>query len=96
MGEDAAEAVSKGLDDVRDRFKKKRDKVCDDAEKARRVDKEGQQAVDDALVALSRAAETDANLMLPLIDTVRTRATVGEIMNTLADVFGRYQEKPFI
>ena len=55
-----------------------------------------QQAVDDALVALSRAAETDANLMLPLIDTVRTRATVGEIMNTLADVFGRYQEKPFI
>ena len=55
-----------------------------------------QQAVDSALVALSRAAETDANLMLPLIDTVRTRATVGEIMNTLADVFGRYQEKPFI
>ncbi|HBU40589.1 MAG TPA: methylmalonyl-CoA mutase, partial [Acidimicrobiaceae bacterium] len=46
-----------------------------------------QQAVDSALVALSRAAETDANLMLPLIDTVRTRATVGEIMNTLADVF---------
>ena len=33
--------------------------------------------------------------MLPLIDTVRTQATVGEIMNTLADVFGRYQ-KPFI
>ena len=55
-----------------------------------------QEAVDSALVALSRAAETDANLMLPLIDTVRTRATVGEIMNTLADVFGRYQEKPFI
>ncbi|MBO00755.1 MAG: methylmalonyl-CoA mutase [Acidimicrobiaceae bacterium] len=55
-----------------------------------------QQAVDSALVALSRAAETDANFMLPLIDTVRTRATVGEIMNTLADVFGRYQEKPFI
>ena len=55
-----------------------------------------QQAVDEALIALSRAAETDANLMLPLIDTVRTRATVGEIMNTLADVFGRYQEKPFI
>jgi len=33
---------------------------------------------------------------LPLIDSVRTRATVGEIMNTLAEVFGRYQEKPFI
>ena len=55
-----------------------------------------QRAVDEALIALSRAAETDANLMLPLIDSVRTRATVGEIMNTLAEVFGRYQEKPFI
>ena len=55
-----------------------------------------QAAVDEALIALSRAAETDANLMLPLIDSGRTRATVGEIMNTLAEVFGRYQEKPFI
>ena len=55
-----------------------------------------QAAVDEALIALRRAAETDANLMLPLIDSVRTRATVGEIMNTLAEVFGRYQEKPFI
>ena len=55
-----------------------------------------QAAVDEALIALSRAAETDANLMLPLIDSVRTRATVGEIMNTLDEVFGRYQEKPFI
>ena len=55
-----------------------------------------QASVDEALIALSRAAETDANLMLPLIDSVRTRATVGEIMNTLAEVFGRYQEKPFI
>ena len=55
-----------------------------------------QAAVDESLVALSRAAETDTNLMLPLINSVKTRATVGEIMNTLADVFGRYQEKPFI
>jgi methylmalonyl-CoA mutase N-terminal domain/subunit len=55
-----------------------------------------QPAVDEALIALSRAAETDANLMPPLIETVRTHATVGEIMTTLADVFGRYQEKPFI
>ncbi|MBK02218.1 MAG: methylmalonyl-CoA mutase [Acidimicrobiaceae bacterium] len=55
-----------------------------------------QLAVDEALIALSRAAESDANLMPPLIETVRTHATVGEIMTTLADVFGRYQEKPFI
>ncbi|MAW71121.1 MAG: methylmalonyl-CoA mutase [Acidimicrobiaceae bacterium] len=55
-----------------------------------------QSAVDDALIALGRVAETDANLMPSLIETVRARATVGEIMTTLADVFGRYQEKPFI
>ncbi len=55
-----------------------------------------QAAVDDALMMLRRAAETDANLMPHLIDTVRTRATVGEVTNALADVFGRYQERPFI
>ena len=55
-----------------------------------------QAAVDEALMSLRRAAETDANLMPHLIDTVRTRATVGEVTNTLADVFGRYTERPFI
>ena len=55
-----------------------------------------QAAVDDALTALRRAAETDANLMPHLIDTVRTRATVGEVTNALAEVFGRYTERPFI
>ena len=55
-----------------------------------------QAAVDEALMSLRRAAETDANLMPHLIDTVRTRATVGEVTNALADVFGRYQEQPFI
>ena len=55
-----------------------------------------QAAVDDALRALRRAAETDVNLMPHLIDTVRTRATVGEVTNALADVFGRYTERPFI
>ena len=55
-----------------------------------------QAAVDAALVDLGRVAETDANLMPALIDTVRTRATLGEIINTLADVFGRYTEQPFI
>jgi methylmalonyl-CoA mutase, N-terminal domain len=55
-----------------------------------------QAAVDEALVDLRRAAETDANLMPHLIDTVRAHATLGEIMANLAEVFGRYQEKPFI
>ena len=57
MGEDAAEAVEKGVNDVRERFKKKRDKVCDDAEKLQRVDKEGHQAIEDAREAFERFAE---------------------------------------
>ena len=34
--------------------------------------------------------------MPALIDAVRTYATEGEIMDTLADVFGRYVEDPII
>ncbi len=55
-----------------------------------------QAAVDEALVSLARAAETDANLMPELIATVRSKATLGEVVNTLAGVFGRYTEQPFI
>jgi len=53
-------------------------------------------AVEAALVQLGRAAETDANLMPVLIDTVRTRATLGEVVDALANVFGRYTERPVI
>jgi len=53
-------------------------------------------AVEAALVRLTRAAETDANLMPVLIDTVRTRATLGEVVDSLANVFGRYTERPVI
>ena len=42
------------------------------------------------------AAEPERNLMPTLIDTVKTYATLGEIMATLADVFGRYVETPVI
>ena len=31
------------------------------------------------------------NLMPPLLEAARARATVGEVMNALADVFGRYE-----
>jgi methylmalonyl-CoA mutase N-terminal domain/subunit len=34
--------------------------------------------------------------MPALIDAVRSYATEGEIMNALADVFGRYTETPVI
>jgi methylmalonyl-CoA mutase N-terminal domain/subunit len=56
-----------------------------------------QSRVDAALHNLAtQAADPDTNLMPALIDTVNTYATLGEIMNTLADVFGRYSETPTI
>jgi methylmalonyl-CoA mutase N-terminal domain/subunit len=42
------------------------------------------------------AAEPTANVMPSLIDAVSALATVGEITNALADVFGRYVETPVI
>jgi methylmalonyl-CoA mutase N-terminal domain/subunit len=42
------------------------------------------------LDAVRRVAATKDNLMPALIDAARARCTVGELMNALADVFGRY------
>jgi methylmalonyl-CoA mutase N-terminal domain/subunit len=54
-------------------------------------------AVASALAQLrTAAADPDANLMPTLIDAVRTYATLGEVMDCLASVFGRYVEKPVI
>jgi methylmalonyl-CoA mutase N-terminal domain/subunit len=41
------------------------------------------------LDAVRRAAEADENLLPTLIDAARARATVGETMHALADVYGR-------
>jgi methylmalonyl-CoA mutase N-terminal domain/subunit len=38
-----------------------------------------------------RAADTGRNLVGPLIQAAHARGSVGEIMNALADVFGRYE-----
>ncbi|MBV8230964.1 MAG: methylmalonyl-CoA mutase [Planctomycetaceae bacterium] len=43
-----------------------------------------------ALDEVRRAASGGANLMPSLLDAARARVTVGEVMNALADVFGRY------
>jgi methylmalonyl-CoA mutase N-terminal domain/subunit len=40
------------------------------------------------------AASDDAELIGPLIDCARARCTEGEIVTTLAEVFGRYRETP--
>jgi methylmalonyl-CoA mutase N-terminal domain/subunit len=42
------------------------------------------------------AADPDLNLMPTLVDVVKTYASLGEIMVTLADVFGRHVEVPTI
>jgi methylmalonyl-CoA mutase N-terminal domain/subunit len=42
------------------------------------------------------AAEPDINLMPALLDAVRAYATQGEIVNAMADVFGRWVEDPQI
>ena len=49
--------------------------------------------VERCLAELRRAAATSQNLMGPLLEAAHARASVGEIMNALADVFGRYEPK---
>lgn len=46
------------------------------------------------LSELRRAAEGQANLMPPLLDAAAARASVGEIMDALAEVFGRFETVP--
>jgi methylmalonyl-CoA mutase, N-terminal domain len=49
-------------------------------------------AVRNTLSELKRAAGDGRNLMPPIIDAVRAYASVGEICNTLREVFGEYGE----
>ena len=48
-------------------------------------------AVQQALEKLRNCANSDDNLLPATIDAVRNQATVGEISDSLAQVFGRYQ-----
>ncbi|MCY0877040.1 MAG: methylmalonyl-CoA mutase family protein [Firmicutes bacterium] len=50
-----------------------------------------QEAVDAALKALHTAASGDDNLMPPIIEAVRTYATLGEICDVMRAVFGEYR-----
>jgi len=56
-----------------------------------------QQAVDSTLGAITTAAQdAGTNLMPPILDAVRAYATVGEIVDALATVFGRWTEDPVL
>jgi methylmalonyl-CoA mutase, N-terminal domain len=59
------------------------------ASRARRESGEVQRC----LRELGRAASTSENLIGPLLKAAHARASVGEIMNAMADVFGRYEPK---
>ena len=45
------------------------------------------------LDSVTRAARGGENLVPPIIDAVEARATVGEVADTLRDVFGEYHDK---
>jgi methylmalonyl-CoA mutase, N-terminal domain len=49
--------------------------------------------VQGCLNALRHAADSNQNLLDPLLAAAHARVSVGEIINALADVFGRYQQK---
>ena len=49
------------------------------------------EAVEATLSELREAARGDDNLLPPIVDAVKTYATVGEISNVLRDEFGEYQ-----
>ena len=53
-----------------------------------------QAQVDAALEAIRTAALGDDNLMYPIVAAARAYATEGEIVRTLRDVFGHWQETP--
>ncbi len=50
-------------------------------------------SVGSALQALRKAAETNVNLMPPILDAVRAYATLGEMCDVLRGVFGVYEER---
>jgi methylmalonyl-CoA mutase N-terminal domain/subunit len=48
-----------------------------------------------SLLGLRRAAEGTENLMPPILECVRSYATLGEMCDTLRAVFGEYREPPY-
>ena len=54
----------------------------------------GRDNVERTLAALREAAATDANLMPRFLECARARASQGEMVSSLQQVFGRYTESP--
>ena len=69
-----------------------------EAETARQVERvralragRDQPAVDAALVAVAETTAGTANLLLPMKEALRARATLGEVSDVLRDAFGEYR-----
>ena len=63
-------------------------------EKLARVKKErDSRRVKETLAVLKQAAQGTENLVPPILEAVRIYATLGEISDTLRDVFGEYRER---
>ncbi len=73
----------------------------DEARQLKRLDEVRRQRDDSAVAAAlakvrADAADPEVNLMPALIDAVNSYATLGEVMATLGEVFGRHVEVPTI
>lgn len=49
-------------------------------------------AVEQALIGLKHAAQTEKNVMSPMLNAVKSYATLGEITKVLKEVFGEFKE----
>ncbi|HEX6202868.1 MAG TPA: methylmalonyl-CoA mutase family protein, partial [Thermoanaerobaculia bacterium] len=74
------------------------DPAAEEAQVARlaafRAGRDGERAAG-ALAALEAAARDDVNLMPPILDAVRARATLGEIAHALRRVYGEHRDTGF-
>jgi methylmalonyl-CoA mutase N-terminal domain/subunit len=63
-------------------------------EKLARVKKERDNTkVKEALAVLKKAAQATDNVVPPILEAVKVYATLGEISDTLREVFGEYRER---
>jgi methylmalonyl-CoA mutase N-terminal domain/subunit len=75
------------------------DETAHDAQNARLAEvkaRRDEARVGRGLAALAEAARGTGNTMYPILECVRAYATVGEICNTLREVWGEYEESPSI
>ncbi|WP_282695830.1 methylmalonyl-CoA mutase family protein [Streptomyces sp. CC208A] len=93
-GERVVVGVNRYTIDVEEPYEPLRVDPAIEAQQADRLAKlraeRDQQAVDAALAELKKAAEGTDNVLYPMKDALKARATVGEVCNALREVWGTY------